>query len=258
MNNKLIISLDNCKYTDTSTGVLCVNKETLAESRAVESQNMPSEEANIKHLEKSILENEYNNSFPIVLDKQLKTLDGYTRLSAVNNIIEAGHAKEILMKFITGTGSAADYNSASRGTSPTDIEYLFKMPRSSGLPSGKSKRAADQAVEASQMLDMSKLDYDFSKAFAAHNIQRHTSKIVRESEAFVNGYKAVCEVCTKLKISPDEVKWAHWMAMFCRAGVSKATKAIARSTVIENIGTTQATRYKCFENCMNSVTDRGL
>ena len=258
MSNKLFIDLHESKSVDMSFGILCINKKTLKLSRGVESQNMPSDEIYIKSLENSILENGYNPSYPIVLNKELKTVDGFSRLSAANNIIESGQATQILIPFYTGTEEGGAYNSSTRGTSPTDIEYLFRVARSSGLFTGKSKRAAEQSIEASQMLDMSKLDCDFTKAFAAHNIQRHTSKIVREREAFVNGYTAVCEVCTKLGISPDEVKWAHWLAMFCRAGVSNATKAIAKSTVIENTGTTQLVRYKAFEACMVSVMDRGL
>ena len=151
-----------------------------------------------------------------------------------------------------------EFNCGSRGTSAEEINYLFKIPRHNGLMTGSAKRAAEQAIEASQMLDMSKLDFNFDKAFRSDRVQRHTSKIVRDSEAFIDGYKAVCEVATSIDMNPDTIKWAHWLAMFCRRGVTATTKAIARQNIIEIRGTTQKQRYDAFVKCINECDKGGL
>lgn len=233
-----------------SFGVMRINKETLMSAIGAAAQSMPVDDAHAFSIKNSILSNGYNYSFPIVLNDRFVTIDGYTRLKACIELVQENLIQEILIPFFTSDLGGRDFNSSSRGTSVEDIKYLFKIGRHGRLLTGASTRAAEQAVEASQMLDVSKLDDNFDLAFKASRIQRHTSKIVREQDAFVRAYGAVCEISTELGLNPDDIKWAHWMALFCRRGVTTVTKAIAKTHVIENKGTTQKQRYNAFVKCV--------
>lgn len=239
-------------------GVLKINKKTLNEVSKVLQNTVPQDDSVIKDLERSIITNGYNCSFPIVINNDFKTIDGFSRLSACINLIKKDALNEIILPFYTSNGNGEEFNCGSRGTSAEEINYLFKIPRHNGLMTGSSKRASEQAIEASQMLDMSKLDFNFEKAFRSDRVQRHTSKIVRDAEAFTDGYKAVCEVATSINLSPDSIKWAHWLAMFCRRGVSATTKAIAKQNIVEIKGTTQRQRYDAFLKCINECDKGGL
>ena len=239
-------------------GVLKVNNLTINKACRALQNTVPTDPSVIKDLERSILTNGYNCSFPIVVNNEFKTVDGFSRLSACINLIKKKAVDELLTPFYTSVLSGEEFNCGSRGTSAEEINYLFKIPRHNGLMTGSSKRASEQAIEASQMLDMSKLDYNFDKAFRSDRVQRHTSKIVRDSEVFTDAYKAVCEVSTVLEINPDSIKWAHWLAMFCRRGISATTKAIAKQNVIEIRGTTQKQRYDSFVKCIQECDKGGL
>jgi len=239
-------------------GVFKVNKLTIDKACRALQNTVPQDQSVIKDLERSILTNGYNCSFPIVVNNEFKTLDGFSRLSACINLIKKGSVDEILIPFYTSKSSGEEFNCGSRGTSAEEINYLFKIPRHNGLITGTAKRASEQAIEASQMLDMAKLDFNFDKSFRSDRVQRHTSKIVRDSEVFTDGYKAVCEVATSLDMNPESIKWAHWLAMFCRRGITATTKAIARQNVIEIRGTTQRQRYDFFVKCVNECDKGGL
>lgn len=253
----LYVETFKSKYTLTVFGVICINKETLDQASLMATQNMDCDEAHLLALEQSILEHGYNPSFPITLNEIMRTIDGYSRMMACIRIVRRGDMEEIYIPFYTADGEQADYNGSTRGVSAVDIQYLFRIPRHGGLLTGSAKRGAEQAIEASQMLDVSKLDGDFDKAFDSTRVQRHTSKIVREQETFARGYRAVCELATDLDLNPDHIKWAHWLALFCRHGVNNSTKSVARRYVIENKGTTQATRHETFKKASVAAVELG-
>ena len=233
-----------------SFGVLKLNATTLNKCLRLLDQSMPTDESVVIGIKQSILENGYNSAFPIVLHCDTRTtIDGFTRLKACTELVAEGLMNEIHIPFYTANESGSAFNPASRGSSADDISKLFKVPRHNGIQSGSIRRAAEQAIEASQMLDVIKLEGNFEKAFDSTRTQRHTSKITRESETFIAGYRAVCEVATKLELNPDNIKWAHWLALFCRHGATSANKAIVMKEVIENKGTTQRVRYERFIKC---------
>lgn len=255
--NNLFVESFSSESLGMSFGVLCINSNTFKQANNVLSQSMPCDDAHIEEIKRSILSNGYNSAFPIVLNSNMKTLDGYTRMKASLELVDENLVKQVLIPYYTANELGEVFNSASRGASAKDIEYMFSISRAGGLLTGKSDRAAEQAIEASQMLDVAKLDDNFEKAFAASKVQSHTSKIVREREAFVQSFKAVCEVATALDMNPNTIKWAHWMALFCRYGVNSVTKAIARKNLIANKGTTQKQRYSVFCTCEKEAKKLG-
>ncbi len=236
-------------------GVMVINKDTASKALAYCQQTMPSDEIHSTSVKQSILSNGYNQSFPIVFDGNMKTLDGYTRLNASIELVSEGLVSEIAIPFYTASESSdgCSFNSASRGASPEDIAYLFKLPKKKGVFTGQSIRAAEQCIEASQMLDVAKMpekgEAAYYNAFKSSRIQRHTSKIVREKETFINSYEATCDTCNELGLKPDSVKFAHWVALFCRYGVNSTTKAIARKHPMMIRGSTQKARYELFVKC---------
>lgn len=244
-------------------GTMLINKNTAASASLHYQQTMPSDESHANSIKQSILSEGYNPAFPIVFDEQMKTLDGATRLKSAIELVTEGLVSEIIMTWYTAPNlvDGGSFNSASRGASSEDIQYLFRLPRKKGVQTGTSLRAAEQCVEASQMLDVAKMtekgDAAYSNAFKACRIQRHTSKIVRERETFINAYEATCEICRDLEMSPDRLKFAHWIALFCRYGVNSTTKAIARKYPILNRGTTQKARYDMFVKCAKEARQLG-
>ncbi len=233
-----------------SFGVIELNEDTINQAASILAQHMPTDESTIIDVKNSILENGYKPSFPIVLHSEtMRTVDGYTRLRACIELVEEGLLKEVFVPYFTANESGKAFNSATRGMSATEIEYIFNTPRHNGLITGSSRRAAEQAIEASKILDVAKLDGNFDKAFDSTRVQSHTSKIVREQETFKGAYKAICEIANQLNQSPDALKWAHWMAFFCRHGATSSNKAIAMKNTLPLKGTTQRARYDAFVKC---------
>lgn len=263
-NDKLFIEQFESKVVKgLFFGVMLINKDTAKKALTHRSQTMPSDEIHSNSVKQSILSNGYSQSFPIVFDSNMKTLDGFTRLTASIELVEDGLVDEIAIPFYTANNisDGCAFNSASRGASPEDIAYLFKLPKKRGVFTGTSLRAAEQCVEASQMLDVAKMpekgDAAYYNAFKSCRIQRHTSKIVREKETFINAYEATCEICNELGLKPDSIKFAHWIAMFCRYGVSSTTKAIARKHPMVIKGSTQKARYELFVKCSKEARRLG-
>lgn len=238
-------------------GVIEVSLPNIHLARAMSQQSMPVDDIHFQSVKKSIIEDGFNSAYPLCLhSKTMKTLDGFTRLTASIEAVGEGYFDSIMIPFYTSTSSPESFNSASRGTSAEDIARFFKISRVGGLLTGSSKRAAEQSIEASQMLDVAKLGC-LTKAFQSGKEQRHTSKIVRESDVFAAGFSAVCDVATSINKNPDKLKWAHWMALFCRYGVNNTTKGVAANCIIENTGSTQEHRYRMFEKCSEEAFKLG-
>lgn len=254
---ELFVELYRTSIPELSFGVMDVTKNTIQSAKNSLQQSSPVDEIHFASIKKSIIEEGFNAAYPVCLDyKTMRTLDGFTRISACIDIVNEGYSEIVRVPFYTAQKAPMAFNSASRGTSAEDLARFFKISRSGGLLTGSAKRAAEQSIEASQMLDVLKLGCS-AKAFQAGKEQRHTSKIVREIESFIAAFEAVCDIATALDVNPDKLKWAHWAALFCRYGVNNTTKGIASNNMIQNTGTTQAARYKVFEKCAKEAFELG-
>lgn len=235
-------------------GVMVVNKSTVEVIRAFVIQNaMPIDNDQYEGVRSSILNDGYLTAYPVCLDGQDRLLDGNTRILACCSLVESGLTESIQVPFYTADQAPVLFNSASRGTQPSDIAHLFRSERLSGINCGGSKRRVEQCVEAVKMLRM-KEGMNFS-AYDSFSMQSCISSVMRKIDKFIEASNACALVCHRLGIEPDSVKSAHWVAMFVKHGVDNRTMNIAKTLVIPNAGTTQEYRLARFKKLDNLAAE---
>jgi hypothetical protein len=228
--NSAIVELYTSPITNRQSGVIKVSEETLSSVRQLMAQSMLANAAHAASIKKSIRENGFVDAFYVTMSKDHKVTDGFTRLTACCELAEEGF--EFLVDFKVSAADPQGFNSASRGTTPADIAGIFKLGRENGRQCGSAIRAAKQSIEASKILDVMKCNGDVNKAFEAGADQRHMSKIVRERATFEKAFRAVSDICTGMGVNPDDIEFAHWIALFCRHGVTPTSEAVATQNVV--------------------------
>lgn len=232
-------------------GAILINKNTLNEVRKCLQQTMINNQSHIDGIRASIFAEGYKQVQPIVFGENNKIIDGWTRLSACVKLVEELMVDEFIIPFMTSDLEPEAFNTASRGSTAKDISDLFTLPKHLNIGAGKSLRAAKEAIEASEMLDVDKLGY--SIAFSPDRTQEHVSKIVRNSVRFKQAFLATCEVLKSKNIKPDDCKFAHILAIFVRYEISTATKKVVSKYIVSNTGSTQKSRLSAFDKCAKEI-----
>ena len=239
---KLVTEHETFEGSNFSAGILTINCDTTHELRNRISQSRIANNGQVKAVSRSIEENGYDFGKPIVFNLDGIVVDGASRCKAICNLIEADSIAEIQVPFIKAA-TLPDSHNDTRGLAPYDMQALFKRNKVSGTMYGTAGRAVDQAIEASKMLDVDLLG--FAQAFDPQRVQIHLAKIDNNTAEFSMAFDASVELLDGE--NPDAFKFAHWMALFTRHGISNAAKNIARKYPINNRGTEQKDRFVVFQ-----------
>ena len=231
-----------------SAGILTVNVATLEAFKLRLQQSRHNAASNVRSVELLIEENGYDLGKPLVFNQQGKTIDGYTRGVAICNLIENNRLSTIYVSFIRTHSDAQAFND-TRGLSLNDIKQLFSRSKAKGVQAGGCERAAEQAVEASKMLDVDTMA--FKLAFSPSRDQEHYVKIDQHWPEFSAAFDGVLDVLAGSP--PSQYKFSHWLALFARHGVSATAVNLCRNYYISTQGTEQKDRYEAFKQLESTL-----
>lgn len=237
------------EINDQTFGAILINKDTLKEVQAALQQTMRiSSPTHTDGIRSSIYTDGYKQFPPIVFGENYKIVDGFTRLTACVELVEKSMVPSFLIPFMTSNLETEAFNTAPRGSTGKDITWIFK---NLNVISGKSRRAAQEAIEASEILDVKMLGH--GPAFSPDRTQEHVSKIVRNSLKFQEAFIATCEILKEKGIKPDSCKFSHMLAIFVRYKVNPITIKIVSNNILFSSGTTQKSRFETFTKCENEI-----
>jgi len=225
-----------------SAGILTVNKETLSEFNLMRQQSRRTTTSNTRSIAVSIEEIGYDLGKPLVLSSRYRTTDGYSRVSAIIELIQSNRIKSIDVSFLVTDSDPQAFND-TRGLSINDIKNIFSRTKAGGIQAGSCERAAEQARDASKMLSCSEVS--FKVAHASDRTQEHLVKVDQFCEQFSEAFDGVLRVLDGKP--PSEYKFAHWLALFARHGVTATGINLCRNSIITNQeSSTQKSRYDAF------------
>ena len=235
-----------------SAGILTVNKDTLAEFSLMREQSRRNTASNIRSIAISIEENGYDLGKPLVLNSKHQTTDGYSRASAIIELIQSDRVKLIEASYLV-TNSAPQAFNDTRGLDLSVVKIIFSRSKTGGTQAGACERAAEQAVEASKILDCKYMP--FKKAHDPQRYQEHLVKIDNHHVEFSNAFDGVLQVFDGTP--PAEYKFMHWLALFTRYGITATAINLCRNSTITNQeSSSQQSRYESFldlEEKLNSA-----
>jgi len=247
------------QWNGVNAGTLKVNINTIEQIKTnVLQQAQATTEQHIAYLEASILESGYNGAYPIILNEEYRTADGYGRLKAICSIVERDPSMSFIVPFILGDAMGKGFNGSTRGVMDKDLERIFSgFEKCRGFYRGKTDRAREQAEEAAEFLAIRK--YGTHSLVKTKTTEQQLKASIQKNEViYRKAFIAVCQIANELGYNPEAIKFSHWLALFCRFDVTEITLHIARSNVIENNGSTESQRAQIFHEMADKAELGGL
>ncbi|MFA0037085.1 hypothetical protein [Vibrio sp. 10N.261.52.A1] len=238
-------------------GTIVLNTDSLETVQSMRQQSQAVEDEYIEYLENSIISEGYNGAFPIVLNQNFQTVDGYSRLTASCNIVSRDATKEFRIPFIVGAAADVNgkaFNGATRGVMTNDLKRIFEgFPRKHGFQRGSVGRAVEQAQEATMFLFVREYgsQYNVETKVTQQQINSHIQK---NGDLYREAFDAICHLANDIGYAPYDLKFAHWLALFVRHGINKRTVHVARGWPIENAGSHRHDRLAKFEELSAQAT----